>query len=282
MSRHRTPQRGMGGYGRRPRSAFKMRLIIALVMGGFALISYFKSARYNEVTGEKQYISLTPNQEIALGLQAAPEMVHQHGGLYLDRKAQALVDRVGQTLVNKSAAGDTQWQFDFHLLADPETVNAFALPGGQIFITAALYQRLKSEGQLAGVLGHEIGHVVARHGAQRIAKGDLTKGLIGAVVTASGDYNTSRVAGMVGNLINMKYGRDDELESDELGVRFLGKAGYDPRALIGVMKILAEANRGQKPPEFMSTHPSSGNRVDTIKAAIQKHYPNGLPQGLIQ
>ena len=199
-----------------------------------------------------------------------------------DQEAQALVDRVGQRLVQSSKAGQTDWQFDFHLLADPRTVNAFALPGGQIFVTAALFNRFETEGQLAGVLGHEIGHVVARHSAQRIAKQQLTQGLTGAVLVASGGGGSeAQLAAMVGQMINMKYGREDELQSDNLGVLFMSEAGYDPRALIVVMGILDEAAGGQTPPEWMSTHPSHGNRVATIQAAIDKVYPDGVPKGLI-
>lgn len=259
----------------------KGRLLIALVMAGFALFSYFASSEYNPVTGEKQHIRMTPRQEIALGLQAAPKMAEQHGGLHPDQDAQSLVDAVGRRLVERSAAKETEWQFDHHLLADPRAVNAFALPGGQVFITDALYSRLETEGQLAGVLGHEIGHVVARHGAQRMAKAQLTQGLTGAVGVAAGTMGGAQMAQMVAQMVNMKYGREDELESDTLGVRFMADAGYDPRAMIKVMEILAEASGGaQRQPEFFSTHPSPENRIERIRDAINKVFPDGVPEGL--
>jgi predicted Zn-dependent protease len=246
-----------------------------------AFVSYQCSSQYNPVTGEEQHVSMAPKQEIALGLQAAPEMIQQHGGLHRDPEAQALVDRVGNRVVSRSRASQTEWEYDFHLLADPRTVNAFALPGGQIFITDALLRRLETEGQLAGVLGHEVGHVVARHSAQQMAKNQLTQGITGAVLVASGGGGgEAQLAMMIGNMVNMKYGREDELESDELGVRFMSEAGYDPRALIGVMKILQDASGGAAPPEFFSTHPSTPNRVATIEAAIAQVYPNGVPSGL--
>lgn len=115
------------------------RLIIALVIAAFAVLSYFGSKEYNPITGETQYVGLTPQQEIALGLQATPQMVEQHGGLYPDKRLQDYVDQIGAGLVQNSAAQETRWQFDFHLLRDPQTINAFALPGGQVFITTALY-----------------------------------------------------------------------------------------------------------------------------------------------
>jgi predicted Zn-dependent protease len=276
------------GYGQRrtrmgpqARNGAKSRLIIGLMFAGIAFLSYQCSSEYNPVTGEEQHISITADQEIALGLQAAPEMMAQHGGLHPDQNAQALVDMVGERLVRSSAAGKTDWEFEFHLLRDPQTINAFALPGGQVFITAALFGKLDTEGELAGVLGHEIGHVVARHSAQRMAKQALTQGITGAVlVAAGGGGGEAQMAQMIGNMINMRYGREDELQSDELGVIFMSKAGYDPRSMIRVMEVLDEASGGQAPPEWLSTHPSSGNRVATIQAEIDKVYPAGVPEGM--
>jgi Zn-dependent protease with chaperone function len=256
--------------------SMKARLIIALVMMLFAAFSYFTSSEINPVTGQKQYVALTPDQEIALGLNTAPEMARQFGGLSRDMEAQALVDAVGQKLVKNSAAGEQGWNFEFHVLADDQTVNAFALPGGQIFITQALYDRLSREDQLAGILGHEIGHVIARHGAQQMAKQQLTQGLTSAAVIASGDYSAGQIAQMAGQFINMKYGRKDELESDFLGLNFMAKSGYDPTALIEVMQILQEATGGAGgPPEFFSTHPHPEHRIEEIKKAIEtRSYEN--------
>ena len=246
-------------------------IIIAILLAGFALCKYYSQSQFNEVTGANQHISITADQEIQLGLQSMPTMVQEFGGLHPDEDAQRLVKQVGNRIVKNSAAQKTPYQYDFHLLADPNVVNAFALPGGQVFITAALFSKLETEDQLAGVFGHEIGHVVARHGAERIAKEELTQGLTGAAVVASGDYNTAQAAQMIANLVNMSYGRDQELQSDDLGVRFMTEAGYNPEALIGVMQILESASGGQKQPEFLSTHPSPANRVEKIKEAIAKY-----------
>ena len=257
------------------------RLWIGLAIVGFALLSYQCSTAYNPVTGEEQHIAMAPQQEIALGLQALPEMLAQYGGEHPDRQAQAVVDEVGERIVAQSDAAQTDWEFDFHLLADPQTINAFALPGGQVFITAALLSKLKTEGQLAGVLGHEIGHVVARHSAQRMAKQQLTQGITGAVlVAAGGGGSEARLAQMIGDMVNMKYGREDELQSDTLGVRFMSQAGYDPRAMIAVQEVLAAESGGAAQPEIFSTHPSAPNRIQTIQVAIDQQYPNGVPAGL--
>lgn len=270
----------------RGRPLSKGRIILALVIAAFSLISYFTSRAYNPVTDENQHVGISQEQEIAMGLRAAPQMMQQFGGLDPSDQAQTYLDQICRRLIQNSEAKDTEWQFDCHLLADQETINAFALPGGQMFITDALASRLDTEGQLAGVMAHEIGHVVARHSAQRIAKQQLTQGLTGAAVIAAYDPNDPRsqqaaqVAAVVGQLVNMKFGRDDELQSDQLAVRFMAEAGYDPRTLIRVMEILDQASQGNRPPEFFSTHPNPENRIARIQEAIAAEFPNGVPAGL--
>lgn len=259
------------GYGRRRGGFNKTTLIIGLVLAGVALFRYCSTQQYNEVLGINQNISMTAEQEIALGLQSAPSMIQKHGGLHPSAQGQQLVKTIGNKLVDNSIARRTNYQYDFHLLADPRTVNAFALPGGQVFITEALFSQLESEDQLAGVLGHEIGHVVARHSAERIAKQELTQGLTGAAVVASGDYNTAQAAAMIANIVNMSYGRDQELQSDDLGIRFMMEAGYDPTQMIGVMDILERAAGPNRQAEFFSTHPNPDNRRERIRESIEKY-----------
>ncbi len=264
------------------------RILVGLIIAGIAIVSFLASREYNPVTGEDQYVSLTPPQEIALGLQAVPEMVQEYGGEDPDPQKQALVDRVGERLLTQSVASQTEWQFEFHLLNDSETINAFALPGGQVFITEGLFNLLETEAQLAGVLGHEMGHVLARHGSQQLAKSNLTQGLVGAVAVAASNpddpngANAAQIAAVVGQLVNLKYGREDELESDELGVRVMSEAGYDPRAMIRVQELLIEHSSGDRPPEFFSTHPNPENRIQRIQEAIDRQFPNGVPEGLTQ
>lgn len=251
-----------------------IRFVIAAVLVILSLVSYYSNSSVNEVTGEKQHISISPEQEIQLGLDGRDYMIQQSGGLLNDDQSQNYIKSLGHKIVNNSEASKTPYKYDFHILADPNTVNAFALPGGQIFITVGLLKRLDSEGQVAGVLGHEIGHVVARHSAEQMAKQNLTQGLVGAAAVAGGDYTSAQYAQMIGNMVNLKYGRGDELEADELGVRFMSQAGYNPESLIDVMKVLEQASGGSSQPEFTSTHPSPQNRIEKIKAAIEKYRNN--------
>ncbi|MBQ4916122.1 M48 family metalloprotease [Maribacter sp. MMG018] len=249
------------------RGSWKIRIFIGLAIVAFAFIQKCSNKEENPYTGRTQTINMSPEQEIAIGLQSAPEMAQQHGGLYPDEQMQALVDAVGQKLVNNSIAKETPYEYDFHLLADDQTINAFALPGGQCFITYALFSQL-TEAQLAGVLGHEIGHVIGRHSAERIAESSFWQTLtMGASVGADmGD-----VVGNIGQNTLLTNGRDDELESDELGVLFMIKAGYDPYEMIKVMEILKAAAGPNRVPEFQSTHPDPENRIEKIKEAIEKY-----------
>lgn len=248
----------------------RSRLILGIIIALFAIGSYFFRSSENPITGETQRTAMTAEQEIALGAQSAPEMAAQLGGISRNERASQVVKTIGDRLVARSVASKTPYRYSFHVLADQRTVNAFALPGGPIFITEGLLRLLKTEAELAGVLGHEIGHVVARHSAERLAKQQLTQGLITAVLLGSGDYTTAQLAQMVGGMINMKYGREDELESDALGVRIMAEAGYDPRALLRVMEVLDQASSGSRQPEFLSSHPNPGNRQEHIKAEIAK------------
>ncbi|NEQ06065.1 MAG: M48 family metalloprotease [Moorea sp. SIO4E2] len=261
------------------------RLGIAFIVGLFGLISYFTTVSENPVTGEKQRIQLSPRQEVVIGLQARGQMAAQHGGLYQDKALQGYISQVGEGIVKKSAASGSPYPFEFYLLSDPRTVNAFALPGGQIFLTLAMLRRLNTEAQLAGVLGHEIGHVVGRHGAEHLAKQKLGVALVNAVgIAASDDAQSGRQAALfaqaINQMVSLKYGREDELESDRLGFRFMTQAGYNPRGIVELMQVLNSIRQGGQPPEFFSTHPNPSNRIEQLQSLIAKTYPNGIPANL--
>jgi len=262
--------RGRGGMSLNPRIILGLLIIV-----GSLLYHWLTTTSYqNEFTGREQKLALaTPQEEIALGLQSAPQMIQESGGLSRDASGRALVERVGARLISSTAARETTYQFKFHLLADTQTVNAFALPGGQIFITEALFRRLKSEDQLAGVLGHEMGHVVGRHSNEQMANSRLWGGLaqgLGVLLSDGQSNSGAQIANMVAQWRVMKFSRDDESESDALGVRFMIQAGYNPEALIGVMEILAQVSGAANSSDFMSSHPSPANRMERIREVIAK------------
>ncbi len=270
---------------RQTNSGLRLRLWLALAIVLFSVIGYLANGDVNPVTGERQRVSISPEQEIALGLEAMPQMVRQHGGfsdnLLATRRVQEMGSRLLDVLRAKLQQEQRQipYRFEFHLLEDPRTINAFALPGGQVFITEALFRSLTDEGQLAGILGHEIGHVLERHGAEHLSQNQLLQGLASAAGVAGGDLNSARMAQMVAGLVSMKYGRGDELESDRWGVELMTLAGYDPDHMIEVMDILERAG-GAAPPEILSTHPSPANRREYINKIIAEKFPYGKPVGL--
>ena len=251
----------------RSRNSWKIRIFIGLAIVAFAFMRKCSSTETNPYTNREQAIALDPQEEIALGVQSAPQMAAQHGGLYPDERMQAYVDMIGNKLVSNSLASNSPYRYEFHLLRDDQTINAFALPGGQIFITYALFERL-NEPQLAGVLGHEIGHVLGRHSSERIANTEFWQTVSqGAQVGASaGDL----IAGIGQNTL-LTNGRGDELESDDLGVLIMMNSGYDPNEMIEVMKILKAAAGPNRVPEFQSTHPDPDNRIERIKESIEKY-----------
>ena len=267
-------------------SRLLIRLAIGAIFAVFGMFTYFTNVSENPITGEKQRVQLSPQQEIVIGRQSVPQMAAQHGNLYPDQVLQDYVDQVGNRVVQRSEAKNSDYPFEFYLLRDPQTINAFALPGGPVFLTAALLSKLDSEAQLAGVLGHEVGHVIGRHGAEHLAKQQLGSALVNAVGIAASDRPGSGrqaaiLAQAVNQMVNLKYGREDELESDRLGLRFMTEAGYNPDGILELMKILNDASDGAAgQPEFMSTHPNPGNRIQQIQSIISQEYPNGVPSKL--
>jgi predicted Zn-dependent protease len=263
---------------RKRSGSFKTRVIIGLAMVAVAYFSYLGKGQDNLLTGESQRVAMSPQQEVTMGLQSAPQMAREYGGLYPDKEVQSQVKTIGNRLVKAlnhelQAEGiQNPYRFDFHVLRDNKMVNAFALPGGQIFITAALFGKLKSEDQLAGILGHEIGHVIHRHSSQQMTTTELYQGLAGAATAVSRKVGGTEITSYVAQIKLMKFGRDDELESDDFSVKYMINSGYNPYALIEVMEILAEASSGDMNRDaFMSTHPSPVNRIAKIKAFITKY-----------
>jgi predicted Zn-dependent protease len=278
------------GYGPAPSGRpINLRLVAALLIAVFAIAAYFFDTQTNPVTGKKQRVAMDVNQEMRLGLQSAPKMAAEMGGAAdpnEDPRAR-LVAEVGSRIVHDSDAHRSPYvgNYHFYLLNDPETINAFALPGGQVFITRGLFDKLRDEAELAGVLGHEIGHVVNRHSAEHMASGRLGQLLTMAVgVGASGNDDRGRnaqlVAAMVNQMTQLKFSRQDESEADVYGLRYMAQSGYDPKAMLDVMKVLKAASGGSRQPEFLATHPLPETRLEEIQHTLDQVYPDGIPKSL--
>jgi beta-barrel assembly-enhancing protease len=253
-----------------------LRTIIGIVVVLFGIISYYGHESVNPTTGERQPVAMTADDEIALGLQSAPRMAAEMGGEASPSEPAAQeVGRIGQKIVERSEAKSGPYHYQYHLLNDTRTINAFALPGGQVFITRGLYDKLSDEAELAAVLGHETGHVVERHAAQQIEKSRLGQSIVlGTGIAASNQRNgfaTWAMADLANQMMQLKFSREDESQADQKGLEFMTDAGYDPRAMIDLMNILKQVGGGGNMPEFLETHPDPGNRSEAIEAWLQDH-----------
>jgi predicted Zn-dependent protease len=223
----------------------------------------------NPATGQNQLSFIGEQQEIALGRQNDEQIV-QTMGLYPDEDLQAYVSRVGSELAAQSERPDLPWTF--RVIDDP-VVNAFALPGGFVYLTRGILTYLGSEAEMAGVLGHEIGHVTARHSVEQISRAQLAGIGLGIGMVLSEDlrqYGGLAQAGL--GLLFLKYGRDDERQADDLGLRYMTRQSYDPRSMPEVFHTLervSAAEGGGRVPEWLSTHPDPGQRAVRQKAEIE-------------
>ena len=222
----------------------------------------------NPATGKRQLVLISEAQEIQLGLENDKAVVASMG-LYDSDELQQYVEQLGRGLAAKSERPNLEWQFR---VVDDSVVNAFALPGGFIYITRGILAHFNNEAELASVLGHEIGHVTARHGVNRLSKAQLAQlGLgVGMVLSEDfADYGGLAETGL--GILFLKHSRDDERQADDLGLRYLDRGGYDPRPMPDVFLMLkraSEAAGGQSAPGWLSTHPDSENRARPILEQI--------------
>jgi predicted Zn-dependent protease len=232
----------------------------------------------NPATGEREISLVSESQEIAMGQEYDPQIVASMG-LYPDSQVQRYVRDIGLRMAAQSERPELPWTF--RVIDDP-VVNAFAVPGGFIYVTRGIMGYMDNEAQLAAVLGHEIGHVTARHTAQQITRTQLATGalLVGSVLSET-------VAGVAGEasqglqLLFLKFGRDDERQSDDLAFRYMARTNYDVREIPDVFGMLArvsEAQGGGRVPEWLSTHPDPGNREQAAGARIESMPPDSLGQ----
>ena len=231
---------------------------------------------YNPATGKRQLTLIGEQQEIAMGLEADKGVVAEFG-LYPDEEWQTYVNEVGQKLAASSERPDLPWEFK---VVDDETVNAFALPGGFIYITRGILAHFNSEAQMATVIGHEIGHVTARHSVEQISRAQLAQMGIGIATIASEEFRKySGLAQMGLGVLFLKFSRDDEKQADSLGLRYLLRNHYDPREAPKVFEMLdrqSQAAGGARLPEWQSTHPNPDRRAARLTDKIAQLPPEEL------
>jgi|APLak6261667961_1056064.scaffolds.fasta_scaffold00272_14 metalloendopeptidase OMA1, mitochondrial len=227
-------------------------------------------------TGRQSMIMISPGDEVEMGAAAFAELRGKEK-ISTDPEANARVQRIGKRIAE--AVGDAlpSAKWEFVVFDEPKTINAFALPGGKVGVYTGLINLAQSDDELAIVMGHEIGHVTARHGAERMSQG-LVAGVIGAGVgIATNDSRNQdlwRVGyGLVAAGATLAFSRSHESEADYIGIRYAAKAGYNPMAAITFWQKMAKAKDGPQPPKWLSTHPSHADRI----ANLQHWMPEVLP-----
>ncbi len=261
-------------------------LLLTLILTLTAL--WIGGCATNPVTGGSDFVLMSEDQEIALGRQMHPKMLAETP-LYDDPALAAYVQRVGESVAAKSHRPNLIYRF--HLL-DSAQVNAFALPGGYIYITRGLLAYLNSEAELAAVLGHEVGHVTVRHSVRQHSAATATNILGAVVASAAGVRGAGDLANIAGTALIRGYGRDHELEADRLGAEYLARSGYEPDAMFDVIRVLKNqelferrlAEREDREPRVyhgvFSTHPDNDRRLqEVINAAKSIPKPPGAGQG---
>lgn len=222
----------------------------------------------NPATGKRQVAFIGEEQEVAMG-RAADQQVAESLGLYDDAELQQYVNRLGQQLARESERPNLPWTFR---VVDDPVVNAFALPGGYIYVTRGLLSYLSTEAELVSVLGHEIGHVTGRHSVEQMSKQQLAQiGMIAGMVLQPELANYSELAQTGLGLMFLKYGRDDEREADDLGLRYMVRENYDPREMPDVFATLGRASQQQgagRIPGWLSSHPAPEERIQRIQEQI--------------
>ena len=260
----------------------KRILRVSLLFGAMALmLAVPVGCQIVPTTGERAFILLSWDQEIALGQEAVPDMEKEFGGPLQDLSIQAYVRAVGQRVAASAEhTGLPELPYQFTVL-DSDVVNAFALPGGPVYVTRGLLAAMKTEGQLAAVLGHELVHIHSRHSSQQVSRQMGIEVLLAAASAAAGRSEKTAdlaaksedLARVVVSLISLKYSRGMESEADHFGLDYLVAAGYDPREMVNLLNVFV-AMEGSRPPEFLSTHPNPENRIGVVEELIRTKYPN--------
>lgn len=247
----------------------KKHFLLYLILPLFLTIS---SCVRNPVTGKRDFILISKKQEIAMGQQADPEIV-SFFGLYEDKKLQRFIDEKGQKMAAISHRDKLAYEFK---IVDSPVINAFAVPGGYVYFTRGIMAHFNNEAEFAGVLGHEIGHIAARHSAKQQSKAMLAQvGLVAGMVISPEFAQFADVANQGVSLLFLKFGRDAERQSDRLGVEYSAKIGYDAEEMAEfylTLNRIAAQSGGSAVPSFLSTHPDPEDRYEAVTelAAVWK------------
>ena len=258
-----------------------MRQTFKQIIAGAILALLFIGCSKAPITGRSQLIMVSPQQEMALGYESAKQVL-QSEKVSNDPQKNAMVKRIGERIAQVATAQyptARNFAWEFFVIDNDEEANAFCLPGGKVFVYTGIFQYAANDDELAAVMGHEIGHALARHGAERMSSGQLQQmggQILGAVMQGRGNpQNTAAVmqAFGIGTQLGimLPHSRTQEYEADHIGLVLAAKAGYNPQAALSFWEKFG--NSGQTPPEYLSTHPAPTNRISQIRALLPKTMP---------
>ncbi len=243
------------------------RLAVASIV---VAASWVAACAVNPATGEREFSLMSEAQEVAIGQEMDPQIVAEMG-LYDDKALQQYVSDIGQKMAAASERPNLPWKFT---VVDSPVINAFALPGGFIYLTRGIMPFLNDEAELAGVLGHEIGHVTARHSARQYSR--ATGAQLGLIVGSIFVPQAQQFGGLAETglgLLFLRYGRDDERQADALGTRYTARTGWNPAGVAGMLNTLDRIGQasedGRGVPNWLATHPPPEDRVERVQAAIE-------------
>jgi predicted Zn-dependent protease len=246
-----------------------------LAAAAFALFQYYGAEKYrNPETGRTTRVALSSQQEEALGLQSYREVLSQSQTVQSGPEYEMVV-RVAEKLARATADAAKDFKWHVSLVRSPQA-NAFCLPGGKIAVFTGILPYTKTEDGLAAVMGHEMAHAVARHGSQRLLRSSLAQTLMAGAQFSMTDMDPGQRQAVMAALgagaqygVLLPFSREHELEADQMGLIYMARAGYDPREAISFWKRMSESG-GQQPPEFASTHPSHGTRIQELEQFMPK------------
>lgn len=250
--------------------------ILPLAVVGLIILFKFVGAEkvVNPITGKKNRVALSTQDEAVLGLQGFREVLAQSDVVTSGPQVDQVV-RVAKRLAEATGSAATNFQWEVSVIRSP-MANAFCLPGGKIAVYTGILPITQTDSGLAAVMGHEMAHAIARHASQRIFQQDLLQTAMMGAAISLGDMDPQQRQAILGALgagaqfgFILPFSRDHETESDEMGVLYMARAGYDPRESIRFWERMAEAGREQ-PPEFMSTHPSHGTRIERLQKIMPR------------
>ncbi len=255
----------------------RRRLLFRVVPIAIAIVvvfmQFFSAEKFTNDAGHTARVALDPQQEQALGLQSYAEVLQQSEVISSGEEYER-VRRVANRLA--AATGDTGQGFEWAVsLVRDKQVNAFCLPGGKIVVFTGILPVAKSDAGLAAVMGHEMAHATLRHGSERLFQQKATQTIMTGVQVSISDMSYDQRRAVMGAIgagaqygLLMPFGRDHEKEADAVGIMYMARAGYDPREAIGFWQRMGEAGGSGGPPEFMSTHPSHGTRIEQLEALM--------------